>query len=409
MPQSIISRLQSSIDKPIYALSAAHFVCDAYSSMLGVFLPLLVAKFDLTLSQAGILAGVLLFSSSMTQPLYGLVADRIRRNVFIVLGPSVTAVFISSLGVAPGYWGLVVFLLLGGAGIAAFHPQGASLAGAPTSRRRGLNMSVFVTGGNIGYALGPIYIMSVIALFGLERSFIAALPALIIALFLVRLAPQPIVTAPKPRDLKGDLRATLRPLVVLYFLVVVRSAVQIVFVTFLPTYFQFRGHSFSYGSGLLTAYLLFGAFGGFLGGPLADRFGGKRVIACSMLFSVPLLLGFLLSSGWLSTLLLVSGGMVLLFTVPINVVMAQELVPRGASTIAALMMGFAWGMGGAAVPLVGWAADHFGLQRALMATVLVPLAGLLLATFLPERLAEVAGEPLPGEPVRGEPVEMILE
>jgi len=58
----------------------------------------------------------------------------------------------------------------------------------------------------------------------------------------------------------------------------------------------------------------FGAVGGVVGGNLADRFGGRRVIIFSMIASVPFLVLFVFSTGWFSTAALSLGGLILLFT-----------------------------------------------------------------------------------------------
>jgi MFS family permease len=99
---------------------------------------------------------------------------------------------------------------------------------------------------------------------------------------------------------------------------------------------------------------------------------------------VPFLCLFLLTRGAVSLVGLFVGGLILLFTIPVNVTMAQELVPGQAGTVAALMMGFAWGAAGLTViPLFGWSADHIGLHRSLWGVVLLPLVGFVLAVLLP--------------------------
>jgi hypothetical protein len=47
------------------------------------------------------------------------------------------------------------------------------------------------------------------------------------------------------------------------------------------------------------------------------------------------------------------------------------------------MMGFAWGLGGLFIPLVGWASDHFGLSAALAGLTLLTLPGFGLSLLLP--------------------------
>jgi len=85
-----------------------------------------------------------------------------------------------------------------------------------------------------------------------------------------------------------------------------------------------------------------------------------------------------------SLLSLFAGGLALLLTIPVNVVMAQKLVPSKAGTITALMMGFAWGMVGiTCIPLIGWLADGAGLETVLWGVVTTPLVGFVLALRLP--------------------------
>ena len=375
------------VHKSVLRLSAGHFFIDAYSSMLGAFLPFLHDKLNLSLTQAGILGGTLVFSSSLMQPLYGYLADRFRHKLFAALGPVVAGVFICSMGMAPNFYALLLLVILGGVGIAAFHPQGAAVTAEIPNRRPGYQMSVFIASGMMGYALGPVYITTVIILAGLEHSYWAALPGVLMSGYLVLYGPSPQKVGAQVRQtrLRERLREKRRPLLILYLLVVIRSINQLVFVAFLPLYFTTRGYSEMEAAQFLTLFLLAGGVAAFLGGTLSDRFGGKAIITISTVGYCPLLFGFLSTSGPLSILLCTLGGAFLLFTTPVNVSMAQRLVPQAGSTVSALMMGFAWGVGGLFIPLVGFLSDVFGLQVILTWSVLLTAPGFLLTLGLPSR------------------------
>ena len=376
----------------ILSLSVGHFINDAYSNFLGPLLPFLVPKLNLTIAEAGWLAAILVISSSFTQPLYGYISDRYLKRAFVVFSPLVTALFMSCLGLADSYAMLALLLICGGVGIASFHPQGAAMTALASRDRKGLGMSIFVTSGTIGYSLGPILITYTVLWFGLERSYFVMIPGLIVfamLFFLVPATDHSSKVAVK-QGLRQSLGAVWQPLSKLYILVVIRSAVQMCFVNFLPLYLSHKGLPPLMAGKVTTLFLFFGALGGFSGGTLADKFGGKNVISFSMLFSTPLIMSFLLTDGVSSYLLLALGGVVLLSTAPVNVVMAQNLVPHNASVVSALMMGVAWGVGGMFVPLIGRIADTAGLGRALMVVALLPLIGFAVAVFLPrERAAEV--------------------
>src|SRR6266545_2492355 len=79
-----------------------HFFIALYSSALGVLQPLLLERFGLNFTQAGILGGTLVFSSSVMQPVYGILSDRFHSRLFTALAPAAAGIFISSLGWAPG-------------------------------------------------------------------------------------------------------------------------------------------------------------------------------------------------------------------------------------------------------------------------------------------------------------------
>ncbi|MGH9661730.1 MAG: MFS transporter, partial [Bryobacteraceae bacterium] len=220
---------------------------------------------------------------------------------------------------------------------------------------------------------------------GIERVWWAALPGLLVTLLLlVCLRLHPAETVPKAKFDAAPLKAQWKQLTILYFLVFIRSISQVTFAQFLPLYFQReRGYSPATAAYIVSVYLTAGALGGFVGGNLADRFGGRRVIVASFLGSVPFLLLFVFTRGPLSIAGLILGGLILLFTIPVNVVMGQQLVPSQAGTISSLMMGFSWGMAGLIfIPLTGWVSDHFSMQTAFIGLVLMPAAGFFLSLKL---------------------------
>ena len=370
---------------PLALFCLGHFFVDLYSGALGVMQPVLLDRFRLSYTEAGLLAGVLVFSSSVMQPVYGYLSDRVHSRLFAVLGPAVAGIFISTLGWASGYGGLLAMVCLGGVGIASFHPQAAANAVAHIRKNRGRAMAVFVCSGSLGVAVGPVFFSALTRGGSLVRVPWGALPGLAMTALLLALMPPPAHAARTARFDWTPLRAVWKPMTVLYFLVVVRSVVQITFTQMLPLYLHTqRNYSLSAASLCLSLYLLGGAAGGMAGGTLADRFGGRRVILISMIGSVPFLTLFVFGRGALSTAGLFLGGLILLFTIPVNVVMAQELAPAQAGTVSALMMGFGWGMAGLIfIPLTGWVSDVFSMQAAFAGLIAFPLIGFLLALKLP--------------------------
>src|SRR2546426_12616721 len=85
----------------VLAATAAHFLNDFYVAFLAPLLPLVVAKFNLSLALAGLLATVLTTSAAITQPLFCIMADRLKRRVFLVLRPPLPLLAMGPVGLAP--------------------------------------------------------------------------------------------------------------------------------------------------------------------------------------------------------------------------------------------------------------------------------------------------------------------
>ncbi len=366
-------------------LTAAHFTIDSYSSFYLPLLPLLVTRLGLNYTLVGTLVAVGSMSSSFAQPAFGVLSDRLRRPWFVALGPIVAALFLPAIGAAPGYAALVALLVLGGFGVSSFHPQTASLAGR-TGPDRGRAMSFWVTGGTLGWALGPMFATTVVGTFGLARSWVAAAPGLAMGTLLLAWFARvpPLEQSHRERTRLAELLPVARPLTLLYFAVVARSAVSMGFATFLPLWVHAQGWSVAAGAAVTTLYLASGAIGGFLGGWVADRVGARRVVRLSFLLSAPFYAAFFLVGGRAGIGFLVAGYALLQSSLPVNVVMGQDLSPRHASTISSLLMGAAWGLGALAIGPIGALADHAGLGAglAVLAAFIVP--GFACAMMLPE-------------------------
>ncbi|HTB10401.1 MAG TPA: MFS transporter [Bryobacteraceae bacterium] len=368
--------------------SIGHFAIDMYSGAIGAFQPLLVDKLGMTLTQAGLLGGMMVFSGSFVQPAYGLLSDRFHSRMFSVLGPATAGIFISLLGLAWNFPSAAILVFLGGAGIASFHPQASAWATLGLTSNRGRWMAVFISAGTLGLAIGPTFYASIFQWAGPERSYFAAIPGVIVTLVLFLFLRQPAHLAGAPRgkiDFSG-LRAVRKPLIILHLLVVLRSAIQIVFGQLLPLYLhRERGFSLLEAASALTMFQVAGAAGGFVGGHFADKFGGRRVILISMIGCLPFLSLFFFGHGLASMAGLALSGLILLFTIPVNVVMAQDLAPQHAGTVSSLMQGFAWGIAGMIfIPLIGFLSDRFSMQTTMSALTIFPLIGFFLTLALPK-------------------------
>lgn len=370
----------------LVALCAGHFVNDSYSSIIFPLLPLLKAKLGLSTAQVFWLAPLYAISSSLMQPVYGFISDRYARRFFAVFGPAITGLFVSMVGLAPSYGILILILMGGGFGIGSFHPQAAAMATSAATERKRMALALFSAMGTMGFAVGPIGIALLIDRFGLGKTYYVVVLGFLISGFMYRVCP-PLAEPRKSREVGRQLVSALqpvwKPLLFLYLITVIRSAMQITSNNYLPFYLAERGYGLTETGSVMTVFLLLGGIGGLAGGLMAERVSGRAVTLFSGILSGPLLIGAFLTTGPLSIALLALGGFMLLSTLPVNVSMAQELAPGQTSTVSALMMGAAWGLGALAPPLLDNLVPAYGFRTVLVFASAMTMLSAIFAYMLP--------------------------
>src|SRR5688572_32895364 len=126
-------------------------------------------------------------------------------------------------------------------------------------------MSVHITGGSLGFALGPLVFAPFAGRYGLPWTTLLMAPALaILAPLLFRM---PAFDRLQERHEVGGfeaLRPYARPLALLYLIVVFRTLSAISFSTYMPVMLTRRGMSLGEAGVAVGAYLFASSAGGFL-------------------------------------------------------------------------------------------------------------------------------------------------
>jgi FSR family fosmidomycin resistance protein-like MFS transporter len=376
------------------ALASGHAAADLCQGSVPALIPFLISQRGYSYGAAGVLLLAVTVGSSIIQPLFGAVSDRLSLSWLMPVGVALAAIGIAGAGVAPSFGLTALAVGVGGLGVAAFHPEGARYANYASGGRRGTGMSLFSVGGNTGFALGPLLITPAVLVLGLGGTLaVAVLPALaavMLALELPHLRARTAAAAHASRtrhrdDGRDDWGAFSR----LTAAVSVRSGVYFGLQSFVPVWFIHHfGTSAAAGNGALTAMLVAGAAGTLVGGRLVDRIGRRRVMVGSMGLQLPLLLAFMAAGGGvLATVLLAAIGFVTIMSFSVTVVMGQEYLPHRLGIASGVTLGFAIGVGGVAAALLGALADHAGLAAVMWTIALLPIAGVAIALTLPETQA----------------------
>ncbi|UBV41499.1 MFS transporter [Deinococcus taeanensis] len=363
------------------AVTAGHFINDAYSAMLTPLTPALQAKYGVSIAAVTFLSSVYSLTSSVLQPLLGILGERIDRRYAAALGPLMTGVGLTLMGFVPWFGGLVLLVAVAGFGSGFFHPAGAAyVAQHSPPDKRGLWASLFSAGGTAGMALGPVF-----AGVGLPHLPWFALIGLVIAAVTFAVTPGGVQKARRVSlaEYAGIFRG---PLVWLWAMAVLRSLASMGYNAMLPFMMLARGFGAREVAITLAVYSVASAIGGIIGGRLSDRYGRTAVLRGAILSTIPFFAALILSSPahwWFYPLTFIVGAAVNA-SIPVGVVAAQEYAPGHVAVASSIMMGFSWGFAGLLVFLVGALADATTPTTAALTSLALLIPSALIAARLPE-------------------------
>jgi MFS transporter, FSR family, fosmidomycin resistance protein len=373
---------------PLLLLFLGHVAVDTCQGTLPVVMAKLKEVFELSYFQVGIMMMLLNLTSSVIQPIFGMVSDRFRTGWFVPVGILWTAVAMGSVGWAPSY-GIAAFLVgMAGLGTAAFHPRAMMAVYLASGVQRGLGAAIFSTGGNLGFALGPVVGSLLVLGIGLHAT-LALIPAGVLLFLVIIFYPGDFLRRDNSQKTGSQLKQSEKTpeipwggLIALCLIVTLRSWVYMSTITYLPLLFQSRGIQLASGSLILTVFLACGAAAGLYGGHVSDKAGRKSVIiGSSLIFPVLASLMLMVEGPWL-WLFAAASGAALLASFSVTIVLAQELLPNNLGLASGLILGLGFGTGGLGTALSGYLADHIGLYQTFWVLALAPLLSIFLVGFI---------------------------
>ncbi|HWR44076.1 MFS transporter [Sporomusa sp.] len=386
-------RMNNSIFFNVSLLGAGHFFSDFYANFLPALLPIVMVKLGLSLTMSGMLVMAYSIISSVLQPISGYIIDKRGYAWLILVTIPVSAVFICLAGLADSKFTLFLLVGLAGLGASVFHPLAASLMGrVVTAETKGTAMSIFVFGGNVGYAVAPAVIMYLLNAAGTASLIWLIFPGLLVtgASYLAGLHKVDISPAAAREQEAVNEQAEpwykSRGLILLNVANALRSWMQVALPTFLPVALAGAGQPPAVAASMLTVFLLSGACGALFGGWLGDKIGRKAGFIGSLILCIPVTYLFLsdLSPSLLSYSLLALSGALLQSTAPTSVVWAQELIPGNAAMASGMMLGLSFGLGGVGAAITGAMGDRIGIEGALMWSLFSLGLALILAFAIPQ-------------------------
>jgi FSR family fosmidomycin resistance protein-like MFS transporter len=363
------------------AMSWAHFLNDGAANYLPGILPAVLLGLNLPVALAGTVMGALLMGHAL-QPFYGWFADRIGGRSLIFIGIAGTTLGGGAVGIVSHYWSLITVLLLIGLTNSMFHPQALAGARRLAVARHGLYMSVFLVGGELGRGLWPLVGSLVVVNLGLGATWLLALPAVVTVPWLWRRVPR--LEARHP-DLPPIVwRRHLPDMVNVVSYSALRATLIFSVVTFVPLLSHAEGDSLVTGASMITTALVAGITGNIGGGHLADRFGRRRVLFVASGATALLLALYLVLSGPVIWLILALLGAALFATMPLIILLGQDILPENRSLGSGLALGLGNGIGAVVLTGLGWVAATWGSEAVLWLNVALGFVATVQTRFLPE-------------------------
>lgn len=372
------------------AVAFVHLLNDLIQAVLPAVYPMLKEQFGLSFTQVGLITLTFQCTASLLQPWIGLYTDRRPIPFLLPIGMCFTLLGVLMLAVVSTFPTLLMAAALIGIGSSAFHPEASRVARMASGTRYGFAQSLFQVGGNAGSALGPLLAAAIVVGRGqgnIAWFALAAVLAIAVLYGVSRWYKNHLLTFKRKTgaghgpDLSR--KQVIRALAVLALLVFSKY----LYMSSLTSYYTFyliEKFSLSVASAQLYLFLFLAAVaaGTFLGGPIGDRIGRKRVIWISILGAAPFTLALPYADLFWSAVLTVIIGFVISSAFSAIVVFAQELVPGNVGMIAGVFFGLMFGISGIGAAAMGKVADISGIAFVYQICSFLPLLG-ILTIFLP--------------------------
>ncbi|WP_377704678.1 MFS transporter [Pseudoduganella sp. UC29_71] len=376
---------QGAVMRILGAVAFVHLLNDLVQALLPSIYPMLKEQFSLSFTEVGLITLTFQCTASMLQPWIGLYTDRRPIPFLLPAAMCFTLAGILMLSVVSTFPALLVASALIGIGSSAFHPEASRVARMASGGRFGFAQSLFQVGGNTGSALGPLLAAGIVV--GRAQGNIAwfSLFAVVAIAVLYRVShwyKEHLLTFKRkagaghgPKLSRKQVLGALGVLALLVFS-------KYIYMSSLTSYYTFyliEKFSLPVASTQLYLFLFLAAVaaGTFLGGPIGDRIGRKRVIWISILGAAPFTLALPYANLFWCAVLTVIIGFVISSAFSAIVVFAQELVPGNVGMISGIFFGLMFGISGISAAAMGKLADVAGIGFVFNLCSFLPLLGIL--------------------------------
>jgi FSR family fosmidomycin resistance protein-like MFS transporter len=369
----------------VTALSVGHWIFDTYQAFLPAFLPIFLNAFSLTNMQGGVLSAFNQFPS-LLQPVIGYISDRRNLRWIVILAPAIGAVTMSLLGVMPGYWLIALLLLISGFSSAGLHAVGPAIAGKLSGEKIGRGMSFWMVAGELGRAMGPLAVVTMIKVFGLESTpllMIFGLGASVLLYFKLRKIPNHSLPNEALTNWKPALKKVLPFVAAISSINLAMTFLITGISTFLPLFLTGQGSTLWFAGASLTILQIAGVAGAMVSGIWSDKIGRKPLLILAILISPIALVLFIYTSGFLRIVFLLIMGFTMISAQPVLMAWIQQSYPDQRALANGVYMAITFVIRSVIVIVIGWMGDQLGLRNAFLVCAGIVLVALPIVLLTP--------------------------
>ena len=383
----------------VLTISAVHFVHDCYTAFLAPALPLLIEKLGMSYGMTGMLA-VIQRIPSLFNPLIGIIAERPVMRYMVIFSPALTAVFMSLIGMAPGYTFLAILVFFSGISSMLWHIPTPVMVRQLSGSRVGKGMSYYMGGGELARTAGPLVILGVISWWGLEgmwRMMPLGLVASVVLWFQFRKANFTPPTSSRKHQEGSYWKIFLRfstAFVLTGGFTLFQAGMKASVTYFLPTFLTSTGNSLHYSEIALAVLQLSGAMGALFAGTISDKIGRFRTLLIISIGTPLLTLLFLNLEGfWIFPVLLPLGFFIF---APTSVMLAtvQELDTEKKAFVNSIYMTLNFFVSVMIYPLVGASIDRIGFLPTFRFIAYLGFGAILIVLLTRKGLQKTTGTPV---------------
>jgi len=375
----------------VLTVSASHFFHDVYSAFFAPMVPLLIAKFGISLSMVSLL-DVTRKLPSFFNPFIGLMADKMCFRYMVILAPAVTAISMSLLGCSPTYGILVILLFISGLSSTLFHIPAPVLMKRFSGKKLATGMSFYMFGGELARTIGPLVITAALSFWGLEKTYrlmpVGVIASVVLYYKLKDIAsPQKEAFAEKKQALRQDMRRLAPFFIFTTGFHLFQSGMKSALTLYLPTYLSDKGESLWLAGISLALLQLSGTAGTIGAGYISDKISYKRTLFVISLLSPLLMLLFTFLEGCYAIPMLILIGVVLFATGPVMLTLVQTIKTDRPAFINSLYMTINFGISSIMVFVVGVLGDHLGLKWMYIVSAMLAFLAIPFVFLLPNKNA----------------------